>query len=98
MDLQKSTEQHTQRRRGAPLGNRNARTHGFYPAYLTEKEREPLHNAVYLKGLQGEIALLRLKIRRLISNPDAPPELFFRAVNVLIRTMEINEIINSSRH
>ena len=97
MDLQKSTEQHVQRRRGAPLGNQNARTHGFYSSSLTEKERDSFQNAVYLKGLQGEIALLRLKIRRLVSNPDAPPDLFFRAINVLIRTMEVNEIINNIR-
>ena len=97
MDLQKSTEQPVKRRRGAPLGNQNARTHGFYSSYLTEKEREPFQNTVYLKGLQGEIALLRLKIRRLASYPNASPDLIFRAINVLIRTMEVSEIINNIR-
>ena len=97
MDLQKSTEQHLKRRRGAPLENQNARTHGFYSSSLRDKEREPLQNAVYLKDLQGEIALLRLRIRRLVSYSDAPPDLLFRAINTLIRTMEVNEIINNIR-
>ena len=88
---------HTRRRRGAPLGNQNARTHGFYSSSLRDKGREPLQNAVHLNGLQGEIALLRLKIRRLVSNPDTPPDLFFRAINIFIRTMEVNEIVNNIR-
>ena len=97
MDLQKSTEQHVKHRRGAPLGNQNARTHGFYSSTLREKEREPFQNAVHLNGLQGEIALLRLKIRRIVSYPDAPPDLLFQAINTLIRTMEANEIVNNIR-
>ena len=97
MDSQKNTEQPVQRRRGAPLGNQNARTHGFYSSTLREKEREPLQNAVHFNGLQGEIALLRLKIRRIVAYPDAPPDLLFQAINTLIRTMEVNEIINNIR-
>ena len=97
MDLQKSTKQHTRRRRGAPIGNQNARTHGLYSSHVAEKDRDLLQNAVHLKGLQGEIALLRLKIRRLASHPDSPPDLLFRAIKVLLRTMEINEQINNIR-
>ena len=97
MDLQKSAKQHTRRRRGAPIGNQNARTHGLYSSRVAEKDRDLLQNAVHLKGLQGEIALLRLKIRRLASHPDSPPDLLFRAIKVLLRTMEINEQINNIR-
>ena len=97
MDSQNSTKQPVQRRRGAPLGNQNARTHGFYSSTLREKEREPFQNAVHLNGLQGEIALLRLKIRRIVTYPNAPPDLLFQAINTLIRTMEVNEIINNIR-
>ena len=67
MDLQKSAKQHTRRRRGAPIGNQNARTHGLYSSRVAEKDRDLIQNAVHIKGLQGEIALLRLKIRRLAS-------------------------------
>ena len=64
MDSQQSTQTAPTARRGAPTGNQNARTHGFYSSRLTEKDQDSLPDAVHLKGLQGEIGLLRLKIRR----------------------------------
>ena len=79
------------------MGNRNALTHGFYSSYAREKDRQSIRDAFKLNGLQQEIALLRLKIRRIVSQPDAPPELLFRAVNTLVRTMEVNELINRYR-
>ena len=79
------------------MGNQNARTHGFYSSRFTEKEQDSFQHAVRLNGLRGEIALLRLRIRRLVSNPDAPPELLFQAINALVRTMELNERINKIR-
>ena len=85
------------RRRGAPIGNQNARTHGFYSSRLTERDQDSLPDAVHLKGLRVEIALIRLKIRRLVSNPDSPPELLFRAINTLARALEVNEQINNIR-
>ena len=96
MDSQKRTQTHP-RRRGAPIGNQNARTHGFYSSSITEKDQASLPDAVHLKDLQGEIGLLRLKIRRLVSNPDSPPELLFRAINTLARALEVNEQINNIR-
>ena len=96
MDSQQTNQTHP-RRRGAPTGNQNARTHGFYSSRITEKEQDSLPDAVHLKGLQGEIGLLRLKIRRLVSNPDSPPDLFFRAITTLVHAIEVNEIINNIR-
>ena len=97
MDSRKSAQQPPRRRRGAPIGNQNARTHGFYSSRFTKKELDSLQDAVRLNDLQGEIALLRLKIRRIVANPDAPPELLFQAINALVRTMELNERINKIR-
>ncbi len=79
------------------MGNRNALTHGFYSAYAREKDRQSIRDAFPRDGLQQEIALLRLKIYRIVANPDAPLELLFRAVNTLARTMEVNELINRYR-
>ena len=76
------------------MGNQNARTHGFYSSRVTEKEQDFFLHAIRLNGLQGEIALIRLRIRRIVANPDAPPELLFQAINALVRTMELNERIN----
>ena len=97
MDSQQTDQQHPRRRRGAPIGNQNARTHGLYSSRVAENDRDLLQNAVQLKGLEGEIALIRLKIRRLAAYPDSPPELLFRAINTLARTLEINEQINNLR-
>ena len=97
MDSQKSTKQHTRRRRGAPVGNQNARTHGLYSSRVAENDRDLLQSAVHLKGLEGEIALIRLKIRRIAAYPDSPPDLLFRAINTLARTLEINEQLNNLR-
>ena len=79
------------------MGNRNALTHGFYSSYAREKDRQSIRDAFKLNGLQQEIALLRLKIRRIVSQPDAPPELLFQAINALVRTMELNERLNKIR-
>ena len=58
------------------MGNQNARTHGFYSSRVTENEQDSFLHAIRLNGLQGEIALLRLRIRRIVANPDAPPDCF----------------------
>ena len=78
------------------MGNQNARTHGFYSSRVTENEQDSFLHAIRLNGLRGEIALLRLKIRRIVANPDAPPELLFQAINALVRTMELNERIKQN--
>ena len=97
MALNKPDHQPPKRRRGAPLGNQNARTHGFYSSHAREKDRQSIRDAFQLNGLQEEIALIRLKIKRIVSQPDAPPEILFRAINTLVRTMEVNELINRYR-
>ena len=91
------TQQTTKRRRGGQPGNRNARTHGFYSARAAENDRDSIPDALNFNRLDVEIALLRLKIRRIVSYPDAPPELLFRAVGALARAMQANESINKYR-
>ena len=94
MTSRKSAQQPLRRRRGAPLANQNARTHGFYSSHFTEKEQDSFQT-VRLNGLQAEIGLLRLRIRRLASYPNASPHLLFRAINVLVRTISM---AGSARH
>lgn len=50
--------------RGAPAGNQNARTHGFYSRILTEAERELMQDALASDPLNidQEIALVRAKL------------------------------------
>jgi hypothetical protein len=53
---------------GAPKGNRNARKHGFYAGHLTTEELEDLAVvAAAAAGLEDEIGLLRVRIRRALA-------------------------------
>jgi hypothetical protein len=52
------------RKRGGQPGNGNALRHGFYSRRFTRQEVEDLENALR-EGLQDEITLLRVQIRRL---------------------------------
>lgn len=60
------------RRRGAPPGNLNALKHGFYTRRLKKHDLTGVE-AVDIKGLVEEIALIRVFTRRLIESclPDA---------------------------
>lgn len=49
---------------GAPVGNVNARKHGFYAEFFTEEEVEALARAAASEGLADEIGLLRVRIKR----------------------------------
>jgi hypothetical protein len=49
---------------GAPVGNANARKHGFYAILYTKAELDDVALAVAAGDLADEIALLRVRIRR----------------------------------
>ena len=53
------------RRRGAPLGNRNAAKYGFYINPSQKKDLKD-HEAHEFTGLNDEIAMLRVHIRRIV--------------------------------
>ena len=60
---------HGDRRGGAPLGNQNARTHGFYASTLNPEELADLDDAGELAGdatLDAEIVIARIALRRLL--------------------------------
>ncbi len=77
------------RKRGAPLGNQNARKHGFYSKALSPEEQEVHQEAIDLKDLKSEIALLRVKVVRMVSNPDTPEELILQAIRTLTRLVDL---------
>ena len=53
--------------RGGQPGNQNARKHGFYSKALGEAQKLEFRQAARVKGLDAEIALLRVKIKALLS-------------------------------
>jgi len=58
-------------RRGPPLGNQNARKHGFYSSELDEVQKQDLIQAVEVEGIDEEIAILRVKLKAVLrKDPD----------------------------
>jgi len=72
-------------KRGAPEGNQNARKHGFYSKVLDETERLDFERATDVEGIDGEIALLRVKIKWLLERDPENIKLIMQATNTLAR-------------
>src|SRR3989304_6953376 len=57
-------------KKGGQKGNRNAAKHGFYSRVVDEAERPDFTFATGIEGIDEEIALLRMEIKRAISGGD----------------------------
>jgi hypothetical protein len=57
-------------KKGGQKGNRNAIKHGFYSKIFDEAERPDFTFAVGIEGIDEEIALLRMEIKKAISGGD----------------------------
>jgi len=75
----------TDRKRGAPKGNQNARKHGFYSRVLDEAEQLDFELASGVEGIDDEIALLRVKIKSILENEPENIKLIMQATNALDR-------------
>ena len=75
----------TERKRGAPQGNQNARKHGFYSKVLDEAERLDFEYATSVEGIGDEIAILRVKIKSLIAHDPDNIKLIMQATSILAR-------------
>jgi hypothetical protein len=75
----------TERKRGAPKGNQNARKHGFYSKVRDEAERLDFQLATGVEGIDDEIALLRVKIKSLIERDPENIRLIVQAISALER-------------
>jgi hypothetical protein len=73
------------KKRGAPPGNQNARTHGFYSRVLPASERKHYEETVQIEGLDEEIAVMRIKLKSLVRSKPAEIMLITRAANSLTR-------------
>jgi hypothetical protein len=58
-------------KKGGQKGNRNAVKHGFYSRIFDEAERFDFACAAGVEGIDEEIALLRLEIKKAISGGEA---------------------------
>ncbi len=82
MSTQNSPTQPLHRDRGGQHGNQNARS-------LTSEEQELPFQAIEIKGIHAEIALLRVKVLGILSSQPASPELLLQAARTLTRMVAI---------
>jgi len=74
---------------GAPKGNQYSMIHGFYSKVLDDEEQRKFKQAVEVEGLDGEIAMLRVKIQSLIARDPENIKLISQAVNSLARMVMV---------
>ncbi len=72
-----------ERKRGAPLGNQNARKHGFYSRVLDSDEQADFEVATGVEGLDEEIALMRVKIKSVVARDPENTKLIMQGVATL---------------
>jgi hypothetical protein len=82
---------------GAPRGNNNARKHGFYSRTMEHTSRRALVQADGLRGLDEEIALLRVRIRELSGSDPETVKLQFEAFKVLGRLIWVRNQMGTNR-
>lgn len=75
-------------KRGAPRGNQNARTHGYYSKVLRSADRLAIEDAAGCEGMDGEIAILRWKIRQLLEKQPDNVSLQLEAVRTLSKLLK----------
>jgi len=76
----------TGRKRGTSKGNQSARKQGFYSRVLDEAERLDFELASGVNGIDDEIALLRVEIKKAIMGGDPKNlKLLVKATNALER-------------
>ena len=72
---------------GAPLGNQNARKHGFYSRTLTDQEKLDLASAPLVKGLDDEIALLLVKLKSVVEHDPENIRLISEVATTMARLL-----------
>jgi len=78
------------RKRDALKGNQNARKHGFYSKVLDEAEQLDFELASGVDSFDGEIALLRVKIKSLLEKEPENIKLLMQATESLARLVKTN--------
>jgi hypothetical protein len=66
-------------------GERKGRPRGFYSRALDEAEKLELEEASHIEGIDEEIALLRVKLRKLLEEQPERIDLHFEAANIIAR-------------
>ena len=74
---------------GGQPGNQNARKHGLYSKHLPPEQLQQFDDALDIRDLAPEIAIVRVRLNGLLNDPEASPDLINRTLSVLGRLMNI---------
>ncbi len=88
-DEEISNDEEPKRKSGGQLGNQNARKHGLHSKHLPAQRLEEYNNALAVRDLAPEIAIVRVRLNGLLNDPEASPDLINRTLSVLGRLMNI---------
>ena len=87
---------HEPKRRGAPLGNQNARKHGFYSRYFDKQQAQDYSEALEVNDLAAEIAAARVKISSVMRHDPANTRLIMRCFATIGRLVYMQQRIASA--
>ena len=96
-DPNNSKGRQPRRRRGAPLGNQNARKRNFHQQSLTPGEQESLRAVERAVGLSWEIDRLRTWVAAMLNNPNVHLDDALLATRLLVRALRADERKNPAR-
>lgn len=85
------------KRRGAPEGNQNARKHGFYSHALSAAEQLEIEQAADMPGLDDEIIILRMKLKKLLEDSPDRIDLHIAAANSIARLVKVRYEISKEQ-
>jgi len=86
------------KKRGAPKGNQNARTHGFYSQVLDEAQKLHLDQALEIEGIDEEIVILRVELLALIENHPDRIDLQVITANTIARLIRTRYNVSKDQH
>jgi len=73
------------KKKSAPKDSQNARKYGFYARVMDEAEQIDFEIASGVEGIDDEIALLRVKIKSILSHDPENIKLIMQVTNALAR-------------
>ena len=86
----------TKHKSGGQPGNQNARKHGFYSRVLTPEQQQVLALASRVRGLDGEIAVMRLKIVSIVNHSPHDRKLLLEAMASLRQLLRVQQSLHNS--
>jgi len=78
-------------------GRKKSSPRGFYGRALEEAEKVELEEASHVEGIDEEIALLRVELRKLLERQPERIDLHFETANIIARLVKTRYQINKEQ-